>query len=69
MKPPVRRALMAFIDPDLVRGFWPAAVLMIPCVAIFLRRTGLEARFLRESLDGYVESADCVRYRLVPGMW
>jgi len=42
---------------------------MIPCVAIFLRRTVLEDRFLRESLDGYVEYADCVRYRLVPGMW
>ncbi len=42
---------------------------MIPCVAIFLRRTVLEDRFLHESLDGYAQYADRVRYRLVPGLW
>ncbi len=53
----------------LVLGSWLAAVLMIPCVAIFLRRTVLEDRFLHESLDGYAQYADRVRYRLVPGLW
>jgi len=53
----------------LALGSWLAAVLMIACIAIFLRRTVLEDRFLLGNLDGYAQYADRVRYRLVPGLW
>jgi len=32
-------------------------------------RTALEDRTLLEELDGYVDYARQVRYRLVPGLW
>ncbi|RLC59377.1 MAG: hypothetical protein DRI80_12620 [Chloroflexota bacterium] len=44
----------------------------IPCgliVAIFIIRTALEDKTLREELPGYAEYAQWVRYRLLPGMW
>lgn len=50
-------------------GSWLAAVPMVPCLALFVRRTVLEDRFLRENLDGYADYANRVRYRLLPGLW
>jgi protein-S-isoprenylcysteine O-methyltransferase Ste14 len=44
----------------------------IPCgliVAMFIVRTALEDRTLREELPGYAEYAQRVRYRLLPGVW
>lgn len=57
-----------FCSP-LALGSWLAAILMIPCIAIFLRRTVIEDRFLRESLDGYAQYAERVPYRLTPYLW
>lgn len=45
---------------------------MIPAVIIvilFFIRTALEDKTLREELPGYVEYAQKVRYRLIPGIW
>jgi len=44
----------------------------IPCgliVVLFIVRTALEDRMLREELPGYAEYAKRVRYRLLPGIW
>ncbi len=44
----------------------------IPCgliVVLFIVRTALEDRMLREELPGYAEYAQRVRYRLLPGIW
>jgi protein-S-isoprenylcysteine O-methyltransferase Ste14 len=50
-------------------GSWwallPAAVIVI----VFVIRTALEDRTLQAELPGYVEYAQCVHYRLVPGIW
>jgi protein-S-isoprenylcysteine O-methyltransferase Ste14 len=36
---------------------------------LFIVKTAAEDRMLRESLEGYREYAERVRYRLVPGVW
>ncbi len=53
----------------LALGSWLAAIPMLPCVALFVRRTLIEDRFLQEHLDGYADYAGRVRYRLLPGLW
>jgi protein-S-isoprenylcysteine O-methyltransferase Ste14 len=53
----------------LFLGSWWA---FVPCgliIVIFIVRTALEDRTLREELPGYAEYAQRVRYRLVPGVW
>jgi protein-S-isoprenylcysteine O-methyltransferase Ste14 len=45
---------------------------MIPsglCIVLFVVRTALEDKMLREGLPGYAEYAQRVRYRLLPGVW
>jgi protein-S-isoprenylcysteine O-methyltransferase Ste14 len=42
---------------------------MLPCVVFFLRRVGVEDRFLHESLPGYRAYAARVRARLIPLVW
>jgi protein-S-isoprenylcysteine O-methyltransferase Ste14 len=36
---------------------------------LFIVRTALEDRTLREELPGYQAYAERVRYRLLPGVW
>jgi protein-S-isoprenylcysteine O-methyltransferase Ste14 len=50
-------------------GSWVSVLPMAVLVLLVLRRTALEDRFLHEHLDGYVEYAQRVRYRLLPGVW
>lgn len=50
-------------------GSWWSLVPMIPVFLLVLRRTLIEDRFLWRYLAGYVEYAQRVRYRLVPGVW
>lgn len=46
-------------------GFVPGALIGL----LFVIRTILEDRMLKEELDGYEEYAMRVRYRLLPGLW
>jgi protein-S-isoprenylcysteine O-methyltransferase Ste14 len=53
----------------LVLGSWWT---FVPCgliVVVFVIRTALEDKTLREELPGYAEYAQRVRYRLLPGLW
>lgn len=53
----------------LFLGSWWA---FVPCgliIVLFVVRTALEDRTLREELAGYPEYAQRVRYRLLPGIW
>ena len=58
-------------------GIWSALALgslwaMLPpliCSYLFIRRTIMEDRMLREELAGYAEYARRVPYRLMPGVW
>ena len=46
-------------------AFFPVVAWMV----LIIRRTVIEDRVLRESLSGYREYADRVRYRLAPQIW
>jgi protein-S-isoprenylcysteine O-methyltransferase Ste14 len=50
-------------------GSWWSLLPLVVAVGLILRRTALEDRFLRTSLEGYASYAERVRYRLVPGVW
>lgn len=50
-------------------GSWWSLAPMVPVLALILRRTIIEDRFLHENLAGYGDYASRVRYRLVPGIW
>jgi protein-S-isoprenylcysteine O-methyltransferase Ste14 len=53
----------------LALGSWYGLLLAVIYSAAIARRVSVEDRFLRGRLDGYVEYANDVRYRLVPGVW
>lgn len=53
----------------LALGSWPAGALLLPLLAVFLRRTLLEDRMLHEALDGYTAYAQRVRSRVIPGLF
>ncbi len=50
-------------------GSWWAYIPGVLNVALFVLRTALEDRTLRDDLGGYAEYAARVRYRLLPGIW
>jgi len=54
--------------PLLLDSAW-AFIPVIIFGSLFVIRTRLEDRFLRENLPGYMEYAQKVRYRLLPGVW
>ncbi len=54
--------------PLLLGTFWtlvPAGVTAV----LFIIRTALEDSVLKKELNGYLEYADKVHYRLIPGVW
>lgn len=53
----------------LALNSWWTCVVMLPCMVFFLRRVGVEDRFLHERLPGYRAYAARVRYRLMPLVW
>jgi protein-S-isoprenylcysteine O-methyltransferase Ste14 len=58
----------AFCIPVVLGSWWsliPGALLAI----LFVVRTALEDRTLKEELEGYREYAKRVRYRLLPPVW
>lgn len=61
--------LVGFALWGLPLGSWWSMLPALPVMALFLRRIILEDRFLHENLPGYVEYAQGVRYRLIPGVW
>jgi protein-S-isoprenylcysteine O-methyltransferase Ste14 len=48
---------------------WPAILVGVACAGVILLRTVLEDHTLKAELNGYVDYARWVRYRLVPGVW
>ena len=48
---------------------WPAMLLSLLDIGLFVLRTFLEDRMLLQELDGYADYAANVRYRLLPGIW
>lgn len=54
--------------PLALGSYWGLA-LVVPGVLVLAVRIRDEENLLRQELDGYLEYAQTVRYRLVPGMW
>jgi protein-S-isoprenylcysteine O-methyltransferase Ste14 len=57
-----------FATPIFLGSLW-AFVPVLFFTVVMVIRTRLEDRFLQESLPGYAEYAQQVRWRLIPGFW
>lgn len=53
----------------LILGSWWAFLPTAAYMLLFVVRTALEDRTLREELPGYADYAKTTRYRLIPGLW
>ena len=54
--------------PILLGSWWAMIPSSLSTILLFLR-TGLEDRFLRRELSGYLDYARLVPHRLLPGLW
>ncbi len=61
--------IVGFPFGSLLMGSYWSALPHVVAAALMLRRTLIEDRYLHEHLEGYVEYAQRVRYRLLPGVW
>lgn len=61
--------ILTGFEAPLVLGSAYAFVLAVATLVLFLIRTALEDRTLRNELPGYAEYARHTRYRLVPRVW
>jgi len=61
--------IFAIICIPLSLGSYYALILSALNIILFILRTALEDKTLREELPGYNEYAQKVRYRLFPGIW
>ncbi len=50
-------------------GSWWSLLALAPLFVLIFRRTVIEDRYLHDQLDGYVDYAKRVPYRLIPGVW
>jgi protein-S-isoprenylcysteine O-methyltransferase Ste14 len=61
--------LIAFLALPMVLNSWWSMIPAVLIIGIFIYRTYREDRLLLESLEGYAEYQQEVRYRLIPGIW
>jgi protein-S-isoprenylcysteine O-methyltransferase Ste14 len=62
-------AILMYIGAALIFGsMWALAVGGL-IAALFIWRTAMEDRTLRNELPGYEQFAAVTRYRLLPGVW
>ena len=61
--------IVAFLGLPLALASWWTLVPGALIAALFVYRTAREDQMLHEKLDGYLEYAAQVRYRLLPGVW
>jgi protein-S-isoprenylcysteine O-methyltransferase Ste14 len=50
-------------------GSWWSGLALLPVLAVFVRRTLVEDRMLRDELPGYEAYARRVRFRVIPGIF
>ena len=60
--------LFELVLPVLLAS-WPAMLLSVLDISLFVLRTALEDRTLQAELPGYADYAQKVRWRLIPGIW
>ena len=61
--------ILQFLALPVAVGAWTALIPSVLGIVVFVIRTALEDRSLREELPGYAEYAQQTRYRLLPGIW
>ncbi len=62
-------AIVFQIGSSLLLGSWPSLVFSIAAAALYVIRTALEDKTLKEELAGYTAFAQRTRYRLLPAVW
>jgi len=62
-------ALLSYLATPFLLDSWWALLPVALTFLVIIIRTRLEDRFLQESLEGYRDYAQEVRYRLFPGLW
>jgi len=61
--------MVSFLGIPLMLNSWWAMIPSVVIVGLFVYRTYREDRMLIDSLAGYAEYTEKVRYRLLPGIW
>ncbi len=61
--------ILYILGTPLALGSRYAAIPAVVCALLIVARTALEDRMLRTELEGYLEYAGRVRWRLAPGLW
>jgi protein-S-isoprenylcysteine O-methyltransferase Ste14 len=61
--------MLHFIAVPFALGTWVALIPALLGTAIYVLRTALEDKMLRDELPGYADFAERTRYRLLPGVW
>jgi len=61
--------ILSFLGIPLMLNSWWAMIPSVVIVGLFVYRTYREDRMLIDSLAGYTEYTEKVRYRLLPGIW
>ena len=62
-------ALASMVCGGPALGSWWSMLILIPVFILALRRTVIEDKYLHERLEGYIDYAKTVPYRLIPGVW
>lgn len=62
-------AIIYVVCSALALGSWPAILPVLAWSAMLVPRTLREEDVLFKELEGYVEYARQVRFRLMPGLW
>ena len=61
--------ILSFLGIPLMLNSWWAMIPSVVIVGLFVYRTYREDQMLIDSLAGYTEYTEKVRYRLLPGIW
>ena len=61
--------ILSFLGIPLMLNSWWAMIPSVVIVGLFVYRTYREDQMLIDSLAGYTEYTENVRYRLLPGIW
>jgi protein-S-isoprenylcysteine O-methyltransferase Ste14 len=67
--PPYVGMILVMLASPIMLGSWWALIPGAFSAVLMIIRTSLEDRTLQAELPGYIEYAQRVRYRLVPGVW
>lgn len=62
-------SIVLFVSFPLALGSLYSLIPAVLLAALFITRTALEDRTLREELDGYLAYSEKVKSRLLPGVW